>query len=421
MFNADIETGQLSNGARYAFANVTGARFISGLYGIHVGGQDETKHQAGTAHFLEHNVMMHGPVIEGEFFFPYFEKKKLKFNASTNVNETKYTFNGLNSTAMQYYDVMLNLVTPDRFNEQVTNKERTRILSEIDNAQLDINTQAFYHNYQSILPDQSASYPILGTKDIVKSLTPDEIWQFYADHYRADKAILAMSGDVDRDKVLNAFERTTNQYPQADYNKRGPIAPIDAYAIKPYNTDQVVVNVTFVESKPPIDKTLNSYFAYSAMYDHIFNEMITKGGDLYHIATSSRDIQNFKFRNFSFNTQPERVVELTEKFMDTVSGFSGSDISSYAGAIKGKYEHQDAEQQETYLWRTSDMYNDLSTYGRLVSREEERQYAMAITADSLLAANKILTDRTPSATFFGHVEKSNLPDNNKWLVDRLKR
>lgn len=194
-----------------------------------VGSFDEPSGKSGLAHFVEHML------FKGTRKFPKGQIDRLAFvasgqsNAETGEDLTHYWF----AFPSNRWELAL-AIEADRMRgatfdpseveaeRQVIAEERARDaespLSRLDQAHL---THSYVrHPYRN---------PILGWPDDHRAIEVADLKRFYRQHYRPDRAVLVVVGDVEADRALDAAERWFG--PLAGHH--GAVPPVVAPADEP--------------------------------------------------------------------------------------------------------------------------------------------------------------------------------------------
>ncbi|MGE0433883.1 MAG: M16 family metallopeptidase [Planctomycetota bacterium] len=173
-----------------------------------VGARDEPAGRTGMAHLLEHMM------FKGSARFPKGEIDRLTQvsggdnNAVTWTDFTAYMFN-LPTAAWQHaLAVEADRMTGCTFADEDFAAEQQVVLAELRESLDDPWTRlaqsadvAFYgdgHPY---------AHPVVGYEADVAALTVDQLRAFYAEHYRPDRAVLVIVGDVDAQEAIAAADR----------------------------------------------------------------------------------------------------------------------------------------------------------------------------------------------------------------------
>jgi len=196
--------GQLPNGLRYAIlANNTPRGAVSFRLRIGVGSADEAPSQGGYAHLIEH-MMFRGStnVPDGEF-----ERSLEQMGLAMGSDTTAFTFPETTVYGLDFPPAQQSSTTTGLFLlREVADRalimpgplaaERGVVLSEkrvrdtaalrIDNARLDF-----------LLPGQPVSRPTVGTVGTISNATVDGLRDFYHSHYRPERSVLVVVGNVE--------------------------------------------------------------------------------------------------------------------------------------------------------------------------------------------------------------------------------
>ena len=195
--------GQLPNGLRYAIlANNTPRGAVSFRFRVAVGSQDEAPGQGGYAHLIEH-LMFRGStnVPDGEF-----ERSLEQMGLAMGSDTTAFTFPETTLYGLDFPPSPQSTSTTGLFLlREVADRglimpgpltaEKGVVLSEkrvrdtaalrMDMARLDF-----------MLPGQPVSRPTVGTVGTISNATVDGLRAFYHDHYRPDRSVLIVAGNV---------------------------------------------------------------------------------------------------------------------------------------------------------------------------------------------------------------------------------
>jgi len=230
-----IRYGRLPNGMKYAIrANATPKGTASIRLHFNFGSLVESDTERGLAHFIEHmtfNGTTHVP--EGEMK-KILERQGLAFgpdsNAFTNFESTMYVLE-LPKADAQRLDTALFLLRETasevKFDPAAMDRERGVILSEKrsrENFTLrSMLADANFHVPLSTLPNR---LPI-GTDEVLKTATPDQIRNLYQRYYQPQNATLIVVGDVDpaaiEAKIREKFSDWTGKVPAGARPSRGRV------------------------------------------------------------------------------------------------------------------------------------------------------------------------------------------------------
>jgi zinc protease len=203
--DATIKFGELPNGFRYAIKpNRNPEGTVTLRLRIAAGSLHENDSERGVAHFLEHMAFNGSQKYpEGEMFRTL-QRMGIQIganaNAATDFDNTMFTIS-LPSVRPTTLDTGLTILREMGDNltlsEQAITNERGVILSE-ERSRDTPNTRASIAQIQLLFAGQKypARFPI-GETAFIRRAGPTELRSFYERHYRPERSLLVVAGDVD--------------------------------------------------------------------------------------------------------------------------------------------------------------------------------------------------------------------------------
>ena len=162
----------------------------------------------GTQHYTARQIINHIEGIGGEIN-AYTTKEETTFYAATLRNHFRTTLH-----------LLADMVLHPTFNKRETDKEVTVILDEIESYN-DSPSELIYDDFENmVFEGSSLAMPILGTKKTLKriSKSPDIALNWMKTHYRPERMVLFVLGNVSTKQVISAAEK---EFPT---NTQSPIA-----------------------------------------------------------------------------------------------------------------------------------------------------------------------------------------------------
>lgn len=126
-------------------------------------------------------------------------------------------------------DVMIRVVQQPEFAEEVLAREKARGIAGLKEADTKPDTIASRAFRQLVFRSHPYGLRPAGEVGTVSTLTSDDLWAFYRKHYVAERAIVAIMGDVTRAEAERIAERLTAQLPRAgaDSMAMPPVAALE--------------------------------------------------------------------------------------------------------------------------------------------------------------------------------------------------
>ncbi|HPB77961.1 MAG TPA: insulinase family protein [Bacteroidales bacterium] len=247
-----VRIGKLENGLTYYIRHNAKPENRAEFYLFtNVGAIQETKAQAGLAHFLEHMALNGTKNLPGKMLISYLESIGCSFgrniNAGTGVEQTMYMLNNIPMLREGVLDTCL-LIMHD-YAAFVTNdpaeidKERGVIIEE-----LRTRRTASWRMFEASLPylykgSKYAECNLIGTIEGLQSFPASELQDFYKTWYRPDHQAVIVVGDIDVDQVESKLTALFADIP-------APVTPSPKKLIPvPENDDPIIGIVTDPEAQ----------------------------------------------------------------------------------------------------------------------------------------------------------------------------
>lgn len=206
-----ITTTRLSNGITVIVEPMPNVRSVAlGIY-VEVGSAYETMKQNGISHLIEH-MLFKGTTNRTAIQLAN-EMALIgdDINAYTAKEITCYYGKVLDEHLTALIDIFSDMLCNSLFNESDLEKEKRVILEEIDmydDSPEDLVQEAIQ---KQVWSEHPLGYIISRNKEIVSSLTRDEVIQYWRQHYVGNKIVISLAGNIDRKKVIElvaeAFQR----------------------------------------------------------------------------------------------------------------------------------------------------------------------------------------------------------------------
>ncbi len=198
----------LANGVRVILVPRPEALATNILILAETGSKYELKDQNGISHFLEH-LCFKGTKKrpKPQLISAGFDSLGAQFNAFTSQEYTGYYA----SVQPRLFDQALDLLADMYLNSTIPlaelDKERGVIIEEI-NMYEDMPQRQVQNIFLSLLyGDQPAGWDVIGTKDIIRSLTREDFLAYRNEHYVAGATVVVVAGPLLEATVLNKVKQ----------------------------------------------------------------------------------------------------------------------------------------------------------------------------------------------------------------------
>ena len=176
---------------------------------VGAGTRHELPNENGMAHYIEHCVFKGTQHYTARQIINHIEGIGGEINAYTTKEETTFYAATLRNHFRTTLHLLADMVLHPTFNKRETDKEVTVILDEIESYN-DSPSELIYDDFENmVFEGSSLAMPILGTKKTLRriSKSPDIALNWMKTHYRPERMVLFVLGNVSTKQVIAAAER----------------------------------------------------------------------------------------------------------------------------------------------------------------------------------------------------------------------
>ncbi len=204
----------------------------------------------GTAHFLEHKL------FEGEQgnAFDFYAKTGAKANAYTSNDKTAYYF-VCTDRFEENLDVLLSFVTHPYLTNENVEKEKGIIAQEIKMYEDEPGWQGYFTMVQGLYQNHPIRRDIAGTVEDIYSLTPEILMDCYRTFYHPKNLVMAVVGDVEKEKLLVALDRYFGDVADLEFGKmpiEEPLESRERYVEKAMLVSKPIFHIGFKDNETDV-------------------------------------------------------------------------------------------------------------------------------------------------------------------------
>ncbi|MEQ1884229.1 MAG: pitrilysin family protein [Bryobacteraceae bacterium] len=202
----DIDRTVLPNGVRVVTERMPNVRSVSAGVWIGTGSREESTHQTGISHFIEHMLFKGTKNRSAEQIARSVDSIGGGLDAFTSKELVSYNVKVLDEHLPQAFDVVSDLVRNPLFEKSDIEKEKGVILEElkmeIDSPEYLIH-ELFSNNFWKGHP---LGRPILGTPKTIKSFTRDRVQEYYQQFYTPRNILITAAGNLTHRRLVQLVE-----------------------------------------------------------------------------------------------------------------------------------------------------------------------------------------------------------------------
>lgn len=247
-------------------------------------------------------------------------------------------------------ETLVDLVFKADFKPDEFEREKNVVLQEIDMSKDNLEDYIFDLYYEKTFQGHPVSRNILGTKKTLKKITRQNMIDYYQQCYQTSKMILAVTGPVEHDEVLNLIEKLglseLKKSPPQIYLQNPSIQKLkttgyNEWVKRPSEQAHLVVglpSVSFLDPKRFEAYVLSSYLG-GGMTSRLYQVIREQKGWAYNIYTYLQSFQEGGNLAIYIGAQPENMNSilkvLDEEFQLLLkNGISTEDLNLYKTQVK---------------------------------------------------------------------------------------
>jgi len=239
-----VEVKNLPSGARLAMEAIPYLHSVAiGIF-VKVGSRDETDELGGVSHLLEHMVFKGTSHRSARDIAETFESIGGQLNAYTAREYTCYYARCLDENLDLAMDVLFDMVTDSAIGDKELETERGVIIEEI-NMYEDTPDDLIHDIFSQVIWDgHSLGRSILGRQELIASVTPEQVREYYRHYYLPDNMVIAVAGNFDGQAVEDAINSylsgLTGTQSAHDHNRPLP-QTVSGIRLQPKETEQIQI------------------------------------------------------------------------------------------------------------------------------------------------------------------------------------
>ena len=203
--NFDVKKHKLENGLEVL--TIKKDTQISSInVGIKVGSLNESKHEKGISHFIEH-MMFKGTIKRGfEKLNDDLESLGGEYNAYTDYSITVYSISCLEEELGNAIELLGDMVTNSVFLQEEIEKERGVILAEMKASMDSVEDLSFKRVNEIAFGKSCLRYDVAGTEKNVKKFTRKDLISYYEKHYIPNNTLITMVSSLEHEEALEKIK-----------------------------------------------------------------------------------------------------------------------------------------------------------------------------------------------------------------------
>jgi predicted Zn-dependent peptidase len=338
--NSRVST--LANGLRVATDQVHTVDTVSLGIWVDVGTRHEPAAINGAAHFLEHMAFKGTERRSARAIAEEIEAVGGHLNAYTSRESTAYYAKVLKEDLPLALDILADILQHSTFDPKELERERAVILQEIGQANDTPDDIIFDHFQECAYPDQPMGRPVLGKPEIIRELGRDAVIKYLRDHYGARQMVLAVSGNVEHERVVDLADKLLSDLPE----ERSVVTERARYAGGDHREERDLEQLHLVLGFPGVVLGDPDYYAAAVlstafgggMSSRLFQEIREKRGLVYAVHSFLHGYRDGGLFGIYAGTGEDEAGELVPALCDEVirlqDGFTAIELNRAKAQMK---------------------------------------------------------------------------------------
>ena len=280
---------------------------------VRTGAADENDSVSGVSHYIEHMMFKGTDNRTAKEIASDVDKIGGMFNAFTGKEATCYYIKTLSTNIYAGAEILLDMLTGSRFDQEEMDKERKVICEEIKMVKDSPDDDVYDTISELVASGNPLGRSILGTPESLAGIDRAKLTAYYSEKYARDSIVIAVAGNFDEERIAELFESRLTSLREKKVTQDFTLKPYrQSFDVKVRDIEQTHICL----ATPGISMADDKYYAFVLM-NSIF------GGSM-----SSRLFQNIR---------EEKGLAYTVCSMNVFSSYTGF-FSIYAGVAHDKAE-----------------------------------------------------------------------------------
>lgn len=203
---------RLSNGVRVATQKTAGEAASVAVY-VDVGSRFESDAQSGALNFLTSMSFQGTPSRAGDAVLSQAAAAGIQLSASAGREHTSFLARSLKGSVNQSVELLADAVQNASLSADAVEVQRGKLLQQIEDSENDHESLVFDHLHGTAFAGTALGRPVLGNLKSVSELTREQLLQFKAEHFTANRLVVVGAGDIDHSAFVQQIEKAFGSLP----------------------------------------------------------------------------------------------------------------------------------------------------------------------------------------------------------------
>jgi len=385
-----IRVTRLPNGLTVATERMERVETVSfGAY-VSTGTRNETAAENGVSHFLEHMAFKGTATRSAARIAEEIENVGGHINAYTAREQTAFYVKLLKDDLPLGADIIGDILCHSAFAAEELERERGVILQEIGQANDTPDDIIFDHFQEAAYPAQAMGRPVLGTEAIIRAMPRDVLTGYMRRHYGPSRTIVAASGALEHDTVVDLVKRHFADLPTVTQDVAEPADYRGGEFREARDLDQVHIVLGFpataYDDPAYWPAQVLSTLLGGGMSSRLFQEIREKRGLVYSIYSFLAPYKDGGVFGIYAGTGEHEAAELVPVTLAELARVQRDVNADELARAKAQLKASLLMSLESTGARCEALARQLAVHGRIVPTAETVAKIMAVTENDVQAA-----------------------------------
>lgn len=332
------------NGLRIVTEKIPSVRSVALGIWVRTGSKYETEANNGISHFLEHMFFKGTETRSAKEIAESFDEIGGNVNAFTSKEYTCYYARVLDQHALIAVDVLADMFFHSVFDVEELEKEKNVVIEEIgmyedtpDDLVHDLIAKACYS-------DHPLGYSILGTEDVLRSLSRNDLLTYIDHHYTPDNTVVCVAGNFD-DQLLDAIKQRFSHFRRSSATRQVDMPRFVGKSIIQTKATEQAHLCLAVPGLPVGDEQIDSLILLNnllggSMSSRLFQEIREERGLAYSVYSYHSSYSDSGMFTIYAGTAPDQVGQVFEIMTSILAdvrdhGISEKELNKGKEQLKG--------------------------------------------------------------------------------------
>ena len=404
-----VEVSVLSNGLTIATETMPLIESVALGIWVKAGSRNEAHNRHGIAHFLEHMAFKGTENRTAWQIAADIENVGGEINAATSVETTSYYARVLRNDLPLAIDILADILTSSKFDEEELEREKNVIMQEIGAAHDTPDDIVFDRFSETAYLSQQIGRSILGEPETVSSFTPEDLRTYINEQYSADRMVVVAAGAVDHASFVREVESRLGGFRA----KNTAVAPVKAnYIGGDYREERDLMDAQVLIGFEGKAYHVRDFYASQllatvlggGMSSRLFQQVREKRGLCYSVYAFHWGFSDTGLFGIHAATGRENLDELVPVILNELYEASTNIDIQEVNRARAQYRAGLLMSQESAASRAGQIARQMLLYGRPVPNEELLDRLSLITPERLTdLSGRMFLDSKPTIAAVGPV------------------